>query len=81
MKPIKTELTNDVLRPPAGAEDSVVPLPVTRYRNEHGDQVSSCWKMDWNERLRCLFTGRVWFDCWGSVHPPIRLRVAGGRNS
>jgi hypothetical protein len=71
MKPIETALTNDRLLPAPGTEDHVAVLPITRSH----DMVSSCWRMTWRERLKAALTGRVWFDCMGRTHPPIRLRV------
>jgi len=71
MKPIVTEITNDTLWPAKGTEAHVAVLPITRSSN----MVSSCWKMTWRERFHAVLTGRVWFDCEGRTHPPIRLRV------
>jgi hypothetical protein len=71
MKPIQTESTNGTLAAAKGTEDYVIPLPITRTE----DMVSSCWKMSWRERITALITGRVWCDCLGWTHPPIRLRV------
>jgi hypothetical protein len=71
MEPIETPLTNAKLLPAPGTEDHVAELPITRS----ADTVSSCWRMSWRERITALLTGRVWFDCMGSTHPPIRLRV------
>ena len=71
MKPIETRVTNDRLLPAPGTEDHVAVLPITRS----SQMVSSCWGMTWRERFAALFTGRVWFDCMGRTHPPIRLRV------
>jgi len=71
MKPIKTESTNSTLLPAVGTEDYVEPLPITRTDG----MVSSCWKMTWGERFVALITGKVWCDCLGQTHPPIRLRV------
>ena len=71
MKPIKNKFTNAVLKPAPGTEDRVIDLPVT----EAEYTVESCWKMTWQERLKVLYTGQVWFSCWGNTHPPIRLTV------
>ena len=71
MKPITTKITNDRLLPAPGTEHEVAVLPITRTE----DHVSSCWAMDWRERIQALWTGRVWFDCRGSTHPAIRLRT------
>ena len=71
MKPIATSITNDKLLPALGTEDHVAILPITRSDN----MISSCWKMTWRERFMAFFSGRIWFDCTGKTHPPIRLRV------
>ena len=34
-----------------------IPLPVFRF---HDGQVTSCWKFNWENRLRILFGGRVY---------------------
>lgn len=71
MKPIKNEYSNAVLKPAPGTEDRVIDLPVT----ETEYTVQSCWKMTWQERLKVLYTGQVWFSVWGNTHPPIKLTV------
>jgi hypothetical protein len=35
------------------------PLPALALNNETG-QVVSCWGLSFSERLRVLFTGRIW---------------------
>ena len=71
MMPTRTASTNGELMPAPGTEDYVASLPITRTE----DMVSSCWKMNWRERIKAAFTGRVWCDCLGRTHPPIRLRT------
>ena len=73
MKPIRTKSTNGILKPAPEDEGKVADLPITRSRIE--GIISSCWKMNWKERIKVLFSGRVWFDCSSKTHPPIRLRV------
>lgn len=72
MKAIKNEYTNAVLLPAPGTEHEVCELPVTD--TEYA--VQSCWKMTWQERLKVLYTGQVWFSCQGNTHPPILLYLA-----
>jgi hypothetical protein len=38
------------------------PLPIHTVNDSATGSlvVTSCWGMSWPERLRCLFTGRVW---------------------
>ena len=40
------------------------------YGGEGGVHVS-CWKLSWRERLRVLWTGRVWLLVWAEVHPAV----------
>ena len=35
------------------------------------NQSISCWRMSWRERIRILFTGRVWLSVMGEQHPPV----------
>ena len=52
--------------------------PADDERNEVGDlpsfkdgnQTISCWRLTWRERLRALFTGRVWLSVQGQ-QPPV----------
>lgn len=41
------------------------------------NQVLSCWKMTWRERLSALFFGRVWLCIRGRPHnhPPVWILV------
>ena len=71
MKPIATKEMKDVLLPAEGTEDHVAPLPILRTEG----MVSSCWKMTWKERIKAVWVGKIWFDCSGLTHPPIRIRV------
>ena len=71
MKPIETDSTTGYLLPAKGTEHVVAKLPITRTKNH----VSSCWQMNWKERISVLLHGCVWFDCQGKTHPPIRLRT------
>jgi hypothetical protein len=52
-----------------GTADDVADLPVYR---EPGYLIS-CWQMTWRERLRVLWTGRVWLHVAGATHPPVVL--------
>jgi hypothetical protein len=35
------------------------PLPAYRYCDAEG-RIACCWSLSWRERLRVLFTGRIW---------------------
>lgn len=68
---------NLVLQPPSPedlAAGTVVPLPVCRYRDLDGNlNVLSRWELTEEDLARILETRCVWFNCWGSTHPPVSL--------
>jgi hypothetical protein len=35
------------------------PLPAYRFGDAEG-RIACCWSLSWRERLRVLFTGRIW---------------------
>lgn len=57
MKPIKFPEMNFTY---AEDQPEYLPLPVLRWDNPEVS-VTSCWQLTWKERLRVLFTGRLWF--------------------
>jgi len=56
MKSIQFELRNDVLlrgtRPPYDV----------LYVSQAGDNTTSCWRLGFWERVKVLFTGRIWLQ-------------------
>ena len=36
-----------------------LPLPAHQFNDAHG-KIAFCWKMTWRERIKVLFTGRLW---------------------
>jgi hypothetical protein len=41
-----------------------------------GEQVVSCWRMSWRERLAALWYGRIWAATLsGSTQPPLCLQA------
>jgi len=36
------------------------PLPAFRYPMDPEGKIVCCWRLTWRERLRLLFTGKVW---------------------
>jgi hypothetical protein len=47
------------------AKDQPQYLPLPAYlSNDHEGRVTSCWALSVRERLRLLFTGRVWLTVW-----------------
>lgn len=69
MTPIKFHEQNSVLLKPEGMTDEqCISLPC--FRN--GEQVISRWQMTWAERIKVLFTGKLWVSVWsGRTAPPI----------
>lgn len=71
MKPIHFPQVNATL-----AEDQPEYLPLPVRRNEMG-LTTSCWQMTWRERIKILFTGKIWLDIHTFNHPlqPQRLYI------
>jgi len=71
MMPMKFDEANKVWTPPAELPDcGTLPAHVTK------DGLSiSCWHATFRERLRFLFTGRIWLWVWGR-QPPVAVDVA-----
>lgn len=57
MKPVEFPQQNVVF-----AKDQPEYLPLPAYRSKNGCMVTSCWKMNFKERLRMLLTGRVYLS-------------------
>lgn len=56
MKPVKFKESNAVY---AKDQKEYLPLPAFKYDTKEGEVVS-CWNLSLMERLRVLFTGRLW---------------------
>lgn len=58
------------------AKDQKEYLPLPAYRSREG-QVVSCWHLSFWERLRLVFTGRLWITMLTFNHPlqPLRPSV------
>jgi len=54
MKPISFPKQNVVY---AKNQSEYLPLPA--HKNPEGE-VTSCWSLSWRERIRLVFTGRIW---------------------
>ena len=69
MKPIDFVQSTKVLqRPSTMAESECQSLPVWN----DGKQCVSCWKATFKERLKILFTGKVWLGVLsGKTQPPV----------
>ena len=56
MKPIKFKEQNCTY---AENQPEYLPLPAFKS-DEPGGQVTSCWSLSFSERVRVLFTGKIW---------------------
>lgn len=56
MKPIKFKGHNTVY---AENQPPYIPLPVLKFETPEGE-ATACWKMSFKERLKVLFTGKIW---------------------
>lgn len=56
MKPIGFKEQNTIY---AENQTEYEPLPAHKADNKHGE-VISCWSLTFSERLRILFTGKIW---------------------
>lgn len=36
------------------------PLPAYQYPGDPQGRIACCWSLTWRERVRLLFTGRIW---------------------
>ena len=61
MKPVDFPDSNVVY---AKDQTSYLPLPSYRHPCDPQGEVISCWQLDWRERLRVLFTGRIFWSQW-----------------
>lgn len=66
MKPIEFKEQNVVY---AKDQPEYVPLPAFKSDDPMG-QVVSCWKLSFTERLRVLFTGKLWVSL-ATFHKPL----------
>jgi len=73
MKPIKFEESNKSLSRPRGTTaEQCSSLPILQV----DDFCISLWQAGWRERLRFLFTGRIWLSVWSGVtQPPVKLTL------
>ena len=73
MKPTKFSKANRNLARPSGmTEEECGSLPV--YSD--GKYCISCWEGTWRDRLRFLFTNKVWLWVWfGHSQPPVKIET------
>ena len=58
MKPIKFKYQNSTY---AEDQPEYSPLPTLKIKGEEG-YVVSCWSLSFKERIKVLFTGKVWLS-------------------
>jgi len=66
MKPIEFKEYNKVY---AKDQSDYLPIPVFESSEPSGE-IISCWKLSFVERLRLLFTGKIWV-CLLMFHKPL----------
>ena len=59
MEPITFKETNGVF---ARDQPQYYPLPVWKKPDDENGTIVCCWKATWQERLRILFTGRLYLS-------------------
>ena len=67
MKPISTRECNQTMIGRGGVQN----LPCRKLDGF----IVSCWKLSVKERLKLLFTGRLWLLVMGGSQPPVCLEV------
>lgn len=50
-----------------------LPLPAHHFGDDEG-RIACCWSLSWRERLRVLFTGRIWRQVL-SFHRPLQPQL------
>lgn len=48
------------------------PLPVFKEESSRGELIS-CWQLSWRERLRILYTGKLWLAMLTFNKPPMPM--------
>lgn len=71
-RPIAFPGHNYVYKAPEGLGDKIGDLPVHRTGAQH----TTCWQLHWKDRIRILFTGRIWVLQLSHQMPPMSVQVA-----
>lgn len=66
MKPISFPEQNAVF---AKNQPQYLPLPSYKFPKSDEGRIAFVWKMDWRERLKVLFTGKIWHEVLTFNHP------------
>lgn len=77
MRPIDfPEKNMELMKPKSMTEEQCGSLPVYRGIDRDGVPVFiSCFKLDSEELLKIMETGKVWLRIYGEAHPPVSLDV------
>ena len=66
MKPIEFKEQNTVF-----AKNQPPYLPLPAYQDsEQGGRIFHCWGLSWRERIKVLFTGKLWVNVLTFKQPP-----------
>jgi hypothetical protein len=71
MRPVEFKQANKNLLPPSKVDVPCKSLPVF----SNGRQCVSCWQLTLLERVKILFTGKIWLGVLGKTQPPLYLEV------
>jgi hypothetical protein len=74
MKPVHFPESNAIF---AKDQPEYLPLPSFIDPNDKNGSVVFCWELTFKERLKLLFTGKVWVSIWTFKNPlqPSRLTI------
>jgi hypothetical protein len=58
-------------------QSEYLPLPAHQFKDDPQGRIAFCWKMGWRDRLRVLFSGKVWHQVLTFNHPlqPVLLQT------
>jgi hypothetical protein len=72
MRAIKfPESNRNLVKPQGWTDEQCLSLDVYRERTDIGDVWISRWQGTWLDRLRFLFTGKLWLKVYSYAHPPV----------
>lgn len=77
MYPVDFKEANKMLMPPKETKlsDNIIGIDLLPVWTDN-EQVVSCWKMNWRERLSALIFGKAWLAVLsGTTQPPVHVEV------
>jgi hypothetical protein len=73
-KPIEFKGSTETLPSPAALYGETGSLPIVRLESAgHVPLVMSCWRLSLRDRLRALWTGRIWLGVLSDNPPPVSI--------